>query len=382
MQTDGGGLIGGKMAGKRKKGERWEFCVKNSALLGKPLYLMFDTEAEGDEYCRRLEGLLARGIVPTEYQVQERTLTIGTLLRRYLTEHAGLKQNDKELLNALLDPLGKTSIAAIDANWVDAWVTRLKREDNLKPGTIRAKVGALARACDWGMRKKIIVMPDHPLRTLPVGYANYTEADAALAGGVKADEARERRLEPGEEAAIRKVLSVGVLERKQRAFTLEHPKALLLIFELAVETAMRMREMYTLTLNQIDLPKRTIWLDRTKNGDGRQVPLSSVAGRVLKQYIEAERPTSILFPWWNGKLDKHSLGRTTDSISYRWSQIFEAAGCGDLRFHDLRHEGTSRIVERTSLGMEEVMKITGHKTHSMMMRYLKLRGSDLAEKLW
>lgn len=39
----------------------------------------------------------------------------------------------------------------------------------------------------------------------------------------------------------------------------------------ALESAMRMRERYTLDLSQIDLSQRTIYLDRSKNGDQRQV---------------------------------------------------------------------------------------------------------------
>jgi hypothetical protein len=31
---------------------------------------------------------------------------------------------------------------------------------------------------------------------------------------------------------------------------------------------------------------------------------------------------------------------------------------------------------------EEIMKVVGHKTHRMVMRYLKLRPSDLADRLW
>lgn len=62
--------------------------------------------------------------------------------------------------------------------------------------------------------------------------------------------------------------------------------------------------------------------------------------------------------------------------------FFEAAGCGDLHFHDLRHEATSRLFERTNLSGEAIMKITGHRSHAMVMRYLSLRASELAASLW
>jgi integrase len=370
------------MAHKRSKGAGWEFIVQRAGLLEKPLYLNFSDEKEGEEYCRRLEALLDKGIVPTEYQVKERNITAGVLIRKYLTEHAGVKQNDKEILNALLEPIGATPMVKMDVDWVDAWITKMKRERRLKPGTILSKVGALARCCDWGIRKKLIVMPDMPLRTLPTGFAAYSDTDVALAGVKKEDVARERRLEHGEEDAIRKVLAAGVLERKQRPLTLEHPKALVTLFDLALETAMRLREMYTLTVDQIHIDRRMIWLDRTKNGDSRQVPLSSVATRIMREYLETEKPENIVFPWWNGERTPYRLRRTTDFLSYRWGDIFEAAGCPDLRFHDLRHEGVSRFFEKTNLSVEEIMKISGHRTHQMVMRYLRLRNSSLADRLW
>ena len=51
-----------------------------------------------------------------------------------------------------------------------------------------------------------------------------------------------------------------------------------LLFELAIETAMRLSEMFTLTIDQIDLAQRTVFLDKTKNGDKRQVPRTFAAG--------------------------------------------------------------------------------------------------------
>ena len=51
----------------------------------------------------------------------------------------------------------------------------------------------------------------------------------------------------------------------------------------------------------------------------------------------------------------------------------------DLHFHDLRHEATSRLVDK--LQMHELMKVTEHKTSKMMSRYYHPRAEDLALKL-
>ena len=90
----------------------------------------------------------------------------------------------------------------------------------------------------------------------------------------------------------------------------------------------------------------------------------------------------LLFPWWNGSSDDAVLNRTTSLLSRQFGRIFEAANCTDLRFHDLRHEATSRLFERSKLSDIEISRITGHKDPRVLRRYSNLRGSDLAAKLW
>jgi integrase len=51
----------------------------------------------------------------------------------------------------------------------------------------------------------------------------------------------------------------------------------------------------------------------------------------------------------------------------------------DLRFHELRHEATSRLA--SIFPMHELTKITGHKDPRMLMRYYHPRAEDLAKRL-
>lgn len=375
------------MAGKKQfPNGTWQYVFKKAGLLEKPIYMTFETESEGDEYARRLEALLDNGIVPTEFKRDARVLTIAQLVREYERD-AHPSSKDQGAIRAVLKSYGDKPLSGITAAWVDDWISSMKRLERIAPATIRARVGALARCTDWGMRKGHLVMPDHPLRTLPDGYAQYTKTDTAIAGVKREDVERDRRLEPGEYEKILTVIDGGVLARKVRPLTLDYLLAHRTLFVLAVESAMRMREMYTLTLDQIDLSKRTIFLDKTKNGDRRQVPLSSVAMAALRDYLAAreipgEHPDDVVFPWWNGKHDQATLVDLSDYLSKRFKGIFEQAGAVGLKFHDLRHEAVSRLFERTSLSESQIMKISGHKSHRMMMRYANLRGSDLANALW
>ena len=172
--------------------------------------------------------------------------------------------------------------------------------------------------------------------------------------------------------------SLGV----ERGIRPESQDQITVIFELAIETAMRMREMFTLTWDQVDLDRRTIFLDRTKNGDNRQVPLSSVALSVVRNYRTTESK-GIVFPlFWNGDKSKAGLRAASNRLSKRWTTVAKLAKCEDLHFHDLRHEATSRLFERTTLTDVQISRITGHRDPRMLRHYANLRASNLAEQLW
>ena len=57
-------------------------------------------------------------------------------------------------------------------------------------------------------------------------------------------------------------------------------------------------------------------------------------------------------------------------------RVCKKAGLSDLRFHNLRHEATSRLFEGTDLDLMEIRSITGHKTLQMLARYSHLRMTD------
>lgn len=345
------------MATKRKRSGAWAYTIRRANLLPQPVYLTFDDESEGDAYVRRLESLLDRGVVPAEFAVKKaRALILRETLYSYLRE-VKVAESDNHLIATLDKTLGGTRLSEITYPWAEGWIGRMKREDRLAPGTIRHYVGALARCLDWAVRHGTLAV--NPLRMLPKRYASYAEP------GGREDVARDRRLSDVEETAIRAVLAA-------------HPQpAYLLLFTLALETAMRMREMFTLTIDQVDLDQRTAFLERTKNGDRRQVPLSSVALASLREPVLQGQ--GLLFPFWNGT---ERPEKTTSRLSRQFQRFVAAAGVTGLHFHDLRHEATSRLYERTDLSDIEISRITGHKDLRVLRRYANLRGSVLAQRLW
>ena len=72
----------------------------------------------------------------------------------------------------------------------------------------------------------------------------------------------------------------------------------------------------------------------------------------------------------------------TSDLSHTFRGVFMRAEVIDLHFHDLRHEATCRLYEKTKLSDVLISKITGHRDVRMLQRYASLRGSDLAAHLW
>lgn len=138
------------------------------------------------------------------------------------------------------------------------------------------------------------------------------------------------------------------------------------IIGFALETALRRREIAYLTWACVNLASRTALISTTKTGIPRTVPLSSKAAEVLQ------------------KCDKRSdglvFGVRPDSITQAFERACRRAQISNLRFHDLRHEATTRLFEKGLTHME-VSAITGHRDLRMLHRYTHLRPELIARKL-
>jgi len=370
---------------KKTAAGTFSYTVRNKNLLPKPLYFTFDDEREGDLYVEKLEKLLSAGILPKELvdNSESKSQNLESVIRKYLLTVA-VPDSDQKLLNHLIDKIGSTLVSRVDYTWAENWVNVFK-QNKKSPSTIRHNVGALARCLDWYLSRDTSVMTSNPLRKLPKRYATYRDSTDSVK-----DISRDRRVSLDEERLVTEIINGRVVGDHQRSIKAENPESLKLIFNLALETAMRLREIYTLTRSQINIPKRTIFLEKTKNGDKRQVPLSSVALKLFEEYgVVGEydsKEDHLLFPYLKFKSEgdwtKGELKKVTDLLSSQFKRIFEYGGFGDLNFHDTRHEATSRLFEKTELNVLEIAKITGHKDLRSLMRYANLRGSDLASKLW
>jgi integrase len=319
------------MASIRKRGQRYEvrICRKDHPTKCKSFLTLKDAQL----WAKRIEVAIERGeAVGTQRAV------LGELIERYrLTVTPSKKGSYAENLRLLKwakHPFGDRDAHSIKpteiAEWRDA---RLKLVAN---NTVRLELAALSVVFqeakkEWGF--STLTNPVHLIRRPSPG------------------KGRDRRLE-GDEL-------VRVISHSESPMLGE-------IMALAIETSMRLSEIVSLRWESIDLNRSIAKLPDTKNGDVRFVPLSSTALHLLRSMNVAKE--GLVFP-----IKSHGV-----TVAFR--RAVARAKIDNLHFHDLRHEGTSRLFEK-GLHVMEVGSITGHKTLSMLQRYTHLRPESLLAKL-
>ena len=119
----------------------------------------------------------------------------------------------------------------------------------------------------------------------------------------------------------------------------------------------------------LDRGKVIAWLDDLKHptqkvGNRRSFRLTSEAWAVIDRQPKVNE---FIFPYVPG------------SIGARFERACKLLGIKNLRFHDLRHEATSRLFER-GYSIQEVAQFTLHDSWATLKRYTHLKPEDVIER--
>jgi integrase len=322
------------MASFQQRGDAWRARVRRK---GQPdLSATFDTKADAARWAAQVEADISRSRF-VDNREAERT-TLAQALTRYEEEYTaskkGAKQERGRINRWLKHKLAKKPLSAITSS--DLADYRKERLAKVSGSTVRLDLAVLSNlfnvaAIEWRME----------------GLSNPCEKMKMPKPG----RARDRRPTARELAHV--IDAAANIHPDMPA-----------IIELAVLTAMRRSELVMLTRNQIR--GRVAYLDDTKNGDRRAVPLSKRALAIIEGLPE--------------KAGGELFSLSPDRVTVYFREACRDAGVKDLRFHDLRHEATSRLFE-ANFQMMEVAAITGHKTLAMLQRYTHLSPEALAAKM-
>ena len=147
------------------------------------------------------------------------------------------------------------------------------------------------------------------------------------------------------------------------------PPHLAALIRYALATGCRAAEITGLEWNRVDLNRKTAWLNQTKNGTPRGVPLNEDAIEVLREQIGKHQQFCFVY---RGNRIKWEL---TNSA---WHTAIAAAGITDFRFHDLRHTWASWH-RQAGTSCDELKELGGWKSREMVDRYAKYATTHLAD---
>ncbi|MDR1397692.1 MAG: site-specific integrase [Desulfarculales bacterium] len=324
-----------KRIGKRGNSQ-WEVRIRRH---GYPTTCKtFETKADAEAWSKEIETEMNKGVFVSRTEAERYTLS--ECLDRYIEEYIP-RLKHPEIIVHRARALQRRDIAlrvmaTIRAKDI-ADFRREREAEGVKNGTILVDLALFSRLfnyarSDWGMESLV-----NPVEII---------------SKPKPEKGRERRLEAGEEERLLKASS-------------DKFKPVLLF---ALATAMRREEIANLKWKNVNLENRCALLSDTKNNETRTIPLSSAALDILRNIPRKEG-------------EEFVFGVSTQHITNAMGQTCKKAGIEDLRFHDLRHEATSRLFENTDLDLMEIRAITGHKTLQMLVRYTHLRTARLADRL-
>ncbi|WP_175810889.1 site-specific integrase [Burkholderia cepacia] len=376
----------------RKRGQyQWEAQVRRR---GYPAQSKtFTTKAEAEAWANMIESEMSRGVWVSRSEAEATTLF--EALERYEEEISqskkGAVQETSVLKTCKSVDLAKRPLATIRS----ADLARLRDEwlKDYKPATVLRRLAVLSHVFnvarkEWGMESL-----SNPVELVRKPQPNNARTRRVTSSEPAAD------IPDASDAESERGAQDGELERVVAASS----SALLPpVIWLAVETAMRRGEIVSLLWENVDLKRRVAHLPATKNGDARDVPLSPRAVTVLqalKDNRDEAKDAPKVAPTSEGagddkgsvfKIRSDAITRAFERAVSRARRLYleECREAGrrpdgkfltDLRFHDLRHEATSRLA--SIFPMHELTKITGHKDPRMLMRYYHPRAEDLAKRL-
>ncbi|UXC34765.1 site-specific integrase [Cupriavidus gilardii] len=334
------------MASIIKIGNKWRAQVRRKG--HPPVTRTFDKKSLAERWALQVEGEIRGGAFADERKLAE--FTIGALIERYEEEVGKLRPFGRSKAGALAmvkRHVGETPILAFTEAKVMEYA-RLRRGMGAGGVTIGMELTYISGAYEtarsvWKM----------PLPANPVAAARKHLTFLGLIGKSKR---RDRRPTPHELTAI---CDWFAAKKRQR---IPMPD----IIRFAVASAMRAGEITRLRWADINESDRTIVIrdrkdPKEKIGNNQVVPLLGEAWDIIQAQ---PRTGELIFPYKEA------------SFSTLFPRACADLGIEDLRFHDLRHEGVSRLFE-AGYTIEQVALVSGHKDWKQLARYTQLRAASL-----
>ena len=249
---------GADVATIRQRGDTWEAQVRKRGW--HPIARSFSSKAEAQAWAAVIESEMIRGVFVGTKEAKNKTL--GDLLKKYREKISVKKkgsQAEQYRLNALLsDPLAKVKVSDLSGKMLADW-----RDRRLK-------------AVTGSTTNRDLNLISHVINVARREWGIHVENPVALIYRPPENKARNRRLSRTEEQRLLDALVCPPRDEQGRLTGPSNPWIRPLVI-VAIETAMRRSELLSLCWEHVDLELRFVRLLDTKNGEARDVPLSTCA---------------------------------------------------------------------------------------------------------
>lgn len=338
----------------RPRGDKFQAIVRVKRL-GKIVHQeskVFAKRALAVDWAERLEARLAADGLPSRKLA---TKTLGALLQDYLgqLELNGVVRRTRtgEIMQLARD-FHTVTLGSLSAHTFSEYATR-RRKEGAGPATVLHNLATL----------RSVLNAAKPMFGLEVDGRPVSEAIKAMGrvGTVGRSDSRERR--PTKEELER----IGIEYQRIAAY----PSTVIpgaLIVRLAVALPRRLGELLDMRWEDYNKKTRIIKLRDTKHPTkprDETVPVPPEAAAIINSL-----PVT----------DERMLPYKSESMSASFERVTARLGIADLRFHDLRHEGITRLFE-SGLSIHEVALISGHESWAMLRRYTHPSATALSEKM-
>ena len=338
----------------RKRGDSWQAIVrvKRDQTLIHQESKTFPTERLARDWGERVEAAI-RKTGPAARQLQLQTL--GDLIEKYRQVRSGIKPLRRSMEHELAFLSGHFRSVKL-SELTSEMFTRFavtRRDQGAGPATVMHNLATI----------RAILNAARPMFGLETDGDEVAHAIKALGtiGAVSRSQSRSRRVSDEEIARL-----CAEFERIANNPSTIIPMAT--IVPLAVYLPRRRTELCEMRWEDYSSKSGLVVLRDTKNPKAPRtetVPVPPLAREIIDSL-----PV----------IDERILPYNAESVSAAFERACERLGLVDLRFHDLRHEGISRLFEM-GLDIPEVSSISGHMSWSMLKRYTHLKPATVLEKL-
>ncbi|MBC8947341.1 tyrosine-type recombinase/integrase [Xenorhabdus indica] len=294
--------------------------------------------------------------VPTQSDTED--LTVGDLLYKYINDpdlggKAG--RTKKYVLNMLLDSeLAKLALSELSVSHIIEYCKQ-RHSTGITPSTINHDVSYLTS----------VLKSAKPIYNIDYISNPAYEARPLLTQMGLIEKSRRRSRRPAQDEIDK--LIVGLRKRSNhREGKIPYED----ILNFSILSCMRIGEVCKIRWDDVDEKQRSVVVrdrkdPRKKTGNHMSVPLLGDAWEIVQKQ---PRTSDLIFPY-NAK-----------SVTAGFQRVRNALGIEDLRYHDLRREGASRLFE-AGFSIEEVAQVTGHRSLNVLWQvYTELYPQSLHEK--